>query len=149
MAYRQMAGICRRAGLRQNPDFSGFVSRKIWICGGLPMVISRKPSVSRTYRWLSPGNHRFPRLTDGYLRETIGFPDLSMVISGKPSVSRTYRWLSPGNHRFPGLIDGYLRETIGFPDLSMVISGKPSVSRTYGWLSPGNHRFPGLIDGYL
>src|SRR5438034_1023400 len=78
MAYRQMANFCRRAGLRQNPDFSGFASRRIWI-----------PT--------------FPGLAEGYLQESIGFPDLPMVISGKPSLSRTCRWLSPGNHRFTGL----------------------------------------------
>jgi len=104
------------------------------------MVISGKPSVSRTCRWLSPGNHRFPGLTDGYLRETIGFPDLPMVISGettgfpdlpmvisgKPPVSQTYRSLSSGNHRFPGLTDGYLRETTGFPDLRIRLSFIPA-----------------------
>src|SRR5712692_2518270 len=106
------------------------------------MVISGKPPVCWTCRWLSPGNHRFSGLADGYLRETTGFPDLPMVISGKPPVSRTLpvvisgkplvsrtcRSLSPGNHRFPGLADGYLWETTGFPDLLIVISGKPPVS---------------------
>jgi len=92
------------------------------------MVISGKPPVSPTCRWLSPGNHRFPRLADGYLRETTGFPDLSMVISGKPSVSPTYRWLSPGNHRFPRLINRYLRETTGFPDESTQARGTEVVN---------------------
>src|SRR5436309_13926946 len=96
----------RRAGLRQNPDFSGCASRKIWIprfprladgyleeASGFPdllMVIS--------------GSHWFPRVAYGYLEEAGGLPDLLMVISGKQVVSRVCCWSCWGNPRFPSFV---------------------------------------------
>src|SRR5438876_11070371 len=78
----------QRAGLRQNPDFSGFASRKIWISA-------------------------LPGIADGHVGETSGFPDLLMVISRKPVVSQTRRWSCRGNRRFAGLVKRrlYIRRT--------------------------------------
>src|SRR2546426_294200 len=54
----------RRAGLRQNPDFSGFASRKIWI----PVL---------------------PGLAGSHVAEAARFPDLLVRMSRKPPASRT------------------------------------------------------------
>jgi hypothetical protein len=73
-ALREEADFRRLVGLIRNPDFSGFVSRKIWIRG-------RKTA--------SHGRRHLPGLADEQVAEEDSFPDLLMSKSRKTPASRT------------------------------------------------------------
>src|SRR5260370_42660186 len=94
----EMDGVfSRRAGLPQNPDFSGFTSRKIWI-----------PAL--------------PGLAGPHLPEDALFRDLLIRISRNMPSCRTCWFASPGICPLAGLAGPHLPEYAVFPDLLVRIS---------------------------